>query len=334
MKCQRAYNGLDLFKIIMAGLVVGIHAGYIVDSQDYPPVVQLLQASALPFFFITSGFLLENKILKNEQREESVLKQSLLKNTRIYLLWMLCYLPIALFVYCNNQEPWQIDVLNYFRGLIFVGETPYSWPLWYMLALIVSVLVILILRRLHFKAFGIWVAGLLLTVAGYLLKEHAGSTYPIVHTLARVTLLLFGTFTRNGLFEGLVLVSTGVLIRKYIAKIPDSPLLPISLLAIAFCLYLLQLPVAVFISGTAFFLIAISMHLKDATCYKTLRVESMFVYFTHMFFIFFINTFLKESIVGESLYLTWICVFLAAFILSMILNRLRARYSVINYFIE
>ena len=62
MEQSTHYHVLDAMKIIMAFFVVGIHTGTITNTQ-YPWALDILLASAVPFFFFCSGFLLQNKII-------------------------------------------------------------------------------------------------------------------------------------------------------------------------------------------------------------------------------------------------------------------------------
>lgn len=55
------YKSIDLLKFVMAIMVVGIHADAIVD-EDMPFLLSMMARWAVPFFFITSGFLLFRKI--------------------------------------------------------------------------------------------------------------------------------------------------------------------------------------------------------------------------------------------------------------------------------
>lgn len=55
------YLSVDLFKFIMALLVVGIHCQGI-GYGAYPQWHTFINRQAVPFFFVTTGFLLQRKI--------------------------------------------------------------------------------------------------------------------------------------------------------------------------------------------------------------------------------------------------------------------------------
>ena len=56
------YNSIDSMKMFMAFCVVGIHVNHFTNDHLTDWVVRLF-FTAVPFFFVASGFLLENKIL-------------------------------------------------------------------------------------------------------------------------------------------------------------------------------------------------------------------------------------------------------------------------------
>ena len=61
MDLQKRYNTIDVMKIIMAFNVVGIHTGTYFDT-NFPIEVNYVLDIAVPFFFVCSGFFIQNKI--------------------------------------------------------------------------------------------------------------------------------------------------------------------------------------------------------------------------------------------------------------------------------
>lgn len=59
------YAGLNIGKFIMAFVVVAIHSRNATYSYgQYPSIILWLTTLAVPFFFVTSGFLLARKLEK------------------------------------------------------------------------------------------------------------------------------------------------------------------------------------------------------------------------------------------------------------------------------
>lgn len=265
-----------------------------------------------------------------------IYRKNIKKNLRIYLLWILCYLPLALYEYFTNITPWYKDLFYYIRGVAVVGETPYAWPLWYMLALIVSVSMIYIFRTHGLKLFHIWRIGIGLMLVGYIFEQTYISTNPVIHFITHGVAFVFGTISRNGIFEGLAIVSTGMLMRKYYGRIKHPFSFGILFLCIGYILMTANLPFELFFSGTGWFLVTVSVPLKDSTLFKSLRIDSVFVYFTHMFIVFAVSKTLQQFLLYQSIYLSWLLIFIAAICLALCLNFLRHRklFTWINLLIE
>ena len=192
MQKTNKYPALDAIKIIMAFLVVGIHTGTITNAQ-YPWGLELLLSIAVPFFFFCSGFLLQNKII-NKQAELNIIQKYLQKTLKLYILWHLVYLPIDLrYMFHANNTLWK-DLIVYIKMLLLNGETYFTWPLWYLHGLLISVIIIWILRKLK-------------------------TPLPIIWILS-IVIMIWGQFGRNGLYQGFFFVTTGILIRQYLPQIP------------------------------------------------------------------------------------------------------------------
>lgn len=100
---KEKYNAIDITKFIMAIIVIFIHTwsrfgGILMQTKLIPIVTN----TAVPFFFITSGFLLENKIKKQKENKEKVVKKYILNALRIYIIWTIIYLPITIFGWILN----------------------------------------------------------------------------------------------------------------------------------------------------------------------------------------------------------------------------------------
>ena len=84
------YNSLDLFKFIMSIFVIAIHTHPLeyCNNSIITNFFEVFFKCAVPFFFLTSGYILSAKI-----REESmdnkieIIKKSLFKIIKLYVLW-------------------------------------------------------------------------------------------------------------------------------------------------------------------------------------------------------------------------------------------------------
>lgn len=191
-------KGIDLLKFVFSLVVVWIHTG-VGDLGG-------LTLWAVPFFFLVSGFFLFGKVFNepNNHNKEVVIISWLRKNLRLYLIWSLIFLPYAIYGYYQDQTPFLKATAIYFRDLLFVGEHYLSWPLWYLLGLLWSGLIVYFAQKYHIP-FGI------LCLAACAL--YFGKNFILHGTFAKYYYLIFKT-TRNGLFIGFPVMMLGGLIRR------------------------------------------------------------------------------------------------------------------------
>lgn len=89
---KQNYNAIDLTKFICSILVVAIHIKPFGDNVDFHflnyGIQNYLARIAVPFFFVTSGFLLYRKTSFETFSMERPLKYAL-KLFRLYVIWSL-----------------------------------------------------------------------------------------------------------------------------------------------------------------------------------------------------------------------------------------------------
>ena len=129
---------LDLCKFIMAFAVIAIHTDPLVDCSNtaMSRIGYLFLSMAVPFFFLTSGYLLAAKLLFPFSRQEdlSKIRRYMTKILKMYLLWTLLYLPMALWHFVATGKTLHRAIQLYIQGFFFVGQQYNSWPLWYLLS--------------------------------------------------------------------------------------------------------------------------------------------------------------------------------------------------------
>ncbi|WP_409932557.1 acyltransferase family protein [Xanthocytophaga flavus] len=135
---KRTYNGIDLMKFLAAFLVISIHTR---PFYDIHPVLgflfeNIITRVAVPFFFISSGFLFFTKVLETSSvSEQRKLLVGFLKRILVlYLLWTLIYLPYDLYFIYKKQHDLVATLLSYLQRLLLWGS---HFHLWYLLSLMV-----------------------------------------------------------------------------------------------------------------------------------------------------------------------------------------------------
>ncbi len=128
----------------MAIIVIAIHTNLFNNTDEIVGALYtLILSCAVPYFFITSGFL-----MYKEENFENKLWLNLKKFIKLYVIWNIIYLPISIYDYVINSYSIGKAILYYVRGFLFIGEHFFSWPLWYLLGFIYALIVLIILKNL------------------------------------------------------------------------------------------------------------------------------------------------------------------------------------------
>ena len=281
---HKEYKVLDIMKFVMAIVVVAIHTRPELSFSS-PVVVGLFEAVytiAVPFFFMASGFLLFRKIsLPLNAEGELRIKSYLKKICKLYLIWTVIYLPLTVYGFYQDGLPLLKSIAIFFRNILLIGENYMSWPLWYLLALIVAVGIIYALLKLKLSKNWIVVLGILMAMIGVALDYCKDNSY-----FLSVTDLYFSLFqkTRNGFFVGFLYVSLGM----FCSKLDRASLWQILLVSlIGFIGMYLSLPLANSLVVFALFVISIAMRgdVFSARTSQNYRHLSSIIYFCHMIWV-------------------------------------------------
>lgn len=268
------FNGIDLFKFICAIMVCIIHippfctetAGGTLDLINFG-LQQGLCRVAVPFFFVSSGFLLYRKIdVRNIDYDR--IRNYCFRILRLFGTW---------------------------KFLLFIGGSKH---LWYMGALVLAVMILtFFIKRIPLKYIALICA--LLFAVGLAGDAYYSFVSPIKKIgVFRLLISGYGRLfytTRNGVFFGLIFVFMGILfaqkriaISKKIAAVGlllSSVLLVVEAFAIrrfsqvdGYDMLVSQIPATFFL-----FALATQMKLKDRPIYARLRTVGMLVFFGHMF---------------------------------------------------
>ena len=272
---------VDLVKFIMAIFVVAIHTlqPFIATLPIvWSKILNFLIGLAVPFFFVTSGFLLCEKLKVKDYSEKLLYMRKWLKRTlRLYIIWTIIYLPYAILGFYKDNIGLLKSVLVYIRNVVFVGENYLSWPLWYLLAMIVAGLIYYAILLIRPKRF------LLVLVTLAILLWGIGI---IIDSNEMQFELYFSLFRRieNGFFKGFPFMTIG-----FIISIIGRCLmwLSSSLLFLGIILQSFEVNIGGLIITYAFFSMVLSLriHLENEEICKMFRLSSVVIYFVHMLWI-------------------------------------------------
>lgn len=292
------YKGVYVMKLIMAYVVVAIH------TTDWS--LMGLTETAVPYFFIASGFFLFRKLGGSREEDLRVIKQWILKILKLYLIWTAIYLPFTVVGFIRDGLSFQTATAVFLRNLIFVGENYLSWPLWYLLAMVWGGIQIYLLRWLRMPVWSMFLTGVALYLAAHFLDLEHMSLYAKV----------FRT-TSNGFFLGLMFLTAGGMLwqwtgRELRVELPllwDLLLIGISWVGLQFSGHCV-LPLA-----AGVFLLSYHINLPWLAGQTAIRFGTMskYIYLTHMIFAGLATLLLK---IEEGLVL-WVLVAFATTLLSL-----------------
>lgn len=281
---QKEYKFLDVMKFMMAIVVVAIHTRpeCSFKSAIVRGIFEAVYSIAVPFFFMASGFLLFRKVsLPLDSEGEKRIKNYLKKILKLYLIWTVIYLPQTVYGFYIDGMPLLKSAVVFIRNILLVGENWMSWPLWYLLALIVGVGIIYGLLRLRVSRNWIVIIGILMAMIGVALDYCKDNSI-----MQSITDLYFSAFqkTRNGFFVGFLYVSLGMLCSK-LEKVSSGAILLILLVGII-CMYM-NIPLSVALVVFALFIISISFQSDSlSNCNSQVyRYLSSIIYFCHMIWV-------------------------------------------------
>lgn len=199
------YVGIDRFRLAAAVLVIAIHTSPLLTYSKTGDIILagILARTAVPFFFMATGFFLFQK-----KDEMFSYKRFFLKNIRLYAAAILLFLPLSIYAGYFNQSPFFPALL---KDLVFNGT---FYHLWYFPAIILGTgITLLLLRLMPLKA------ALPAAFALYLIGLFGDSYYGFssrIPLLKGVYDILFQCFdyTRNGLFFAPLYLMMGILLAK------------------------------------------------------------------------------------------------------------------------
>lgn len=340
---EKNYYGLDIVKFISAFLVIAIHTAPLLEISERANFifVQVIARIAVPFFFITSGFLFFRKVDMsrewNDYENIRYLKHYLFRIFRIYALWTIVYLPCNYLILQGDGGITFASILRYLRDVCFNGS---YYHLWFLPALMFAVFAVYMLHS-RFRLKTIMIISLILYLIGMLGNVYGNFLYdiPLISSVFHIYTKVFVT-TRNGLFFGMIYIAMGACVASKTMLTPMKGrylgfLLSIALLCVE-CyalrrlgimhdlasMYLMLLPTVWFL-----FAIVISFMFEKHAIFYFLRAASLLIYTSHLLFIVVSNILFPEL---SNLY-TYIVAAGGAFLFAVLIYALSKKIPFLRY---
>lgn len=296
---KKDFKGIDFIKFIMAILVVAVHTHPFEGLNDniFTQHWKVILRLAVPYFFIASGFLLFSKVNKLHDKASQLakIKQYIIKIIKLYLSWTIIFLPITIWYFATNDSSIFMDFLQFIKGVILMGQNHYSWPLWYLLSMIYSLLLIYFLIYKNQTFSSILVVSACVFLISILMNFiiNSESSYDLILVLRKLIKYALGS---GRLFLGMLYIMIGGLFVDY--KIRFSKEIWVLLFSIGLIFQYFKVP---FVSPflfvllpTVIFHISLNMDLKILKHGYFFRKSSTVMYFTHMIIFFLYTLIFKE----------------------------------------
>ncbi|MGN1419421.1 MAG: acyltransferase family protein [Acutalibacteraceae bacterium] len=284
------FNSIDLVKFIASIFVIGIHTqiSSAIQPDFFKNFVDSIFEFAVPFFFVSSGFLLYQFSSSSENLTKRA-GRTALKFAKIYLLLTALYLPLTVIgYYTKGLSPIKAAV-DFVLTFLFAGENYYSWQLWYLLAAAVGMGLIYLLLKMKLKIEHIFAFSAVMFVLGNVLLflHESGANIAVVELYFKIFLR-----TRNGLFVGMFWLSLGLLIAKHQEKIKTTVYAvffavgTLGIIADSFHAldYFKNAFLVLFCFGVFGLVLQMKIPKSDAVS-KKLRNLSSLIYYVHMYFV-------------------------------------------------
>ena len=145
------YPYIDIVKLLMAVCVVAIHTHPLEHCSNLIilSIYDTFTNCAVPFFFLSTGFLLGKRmgLTDDSAQKAEIVRRQLHKTLKLYLVFSVVYLPLAIAYYVLSQKTFLKATLLYIRGFFLIGEHYNSWMLWYLLSAAYALILILALLK-------------------------------------------------------------------------------------------------------------------------------------------------------------------------------------------
>lgn len=325
------YKIVDIARFFLSLMVISIHCG--IESIN-PRIFNIFQG-LVPCFFVISGYLIDKKYEFGQYPGfgrpgggNSYVRRIL----KMYVSWLVIYLPLTVYFFINNGYPWFIDILKTIHYTVLIGGNDGAGFLWYLHALIVGAFLSnLIIYKCKIGNEILVLIVILTLLVGYMMEYYV--LFNPKSILTKVFYVTIGT-TRDGFFQGFPFFTIGILINRYkLSEVFKSK----GKKALILILILILLPVAslfhptksLFLTPLLCFFVMIyllSTHVDWNLETKSIREISNWMFFVHIYFHFLFICVLKvEEVFYRTLLVSFFSIILGVFLYRISWNKKRLK---------
>ena len=278
---RRYFPGVDYVKFLMALSVVAIHvnSAQCVGSH-WPDAVEWLIRLAVPYFFICSGFFLGSKLngVTSVASRKKIVYHRAAHIGRIFMCWILIYLPITIYIDVCNDSSLTHDIVTYFGRLFLSGESEYAYPLWFLYSMSIVLVIYAVMLRVRHVDKILFILFTLITGVNTLISTGmSGDT-----AFTKWFYLLSARTLGGGMY---------IMLGIFLSRMSRCPKVVITyvLIGASILLFIFKLPYWELGGGCALFFLAIRVNRIYGSDTMKWRSMSMWIYYTHMYVIFVLS---------------------------------------------
>lgn len=203
---DKRYEFIDIMRLIAAILVVCIHTSPIEGHLGYI-LNNIIARIAVPFFFISSGYFVFEKLKLNDNYIKHYIKKIFI----LYSSWYIIYFLIRCFIEFNEFGIKQFILI--IREYLFSGY----YQLWYLSSLILSMIIVnFFIKKKKLKE--LTIISVVLFIIGILGDSYSGIiNNKVIETIIYLYNYLFGT-TKSGICFAIPFITIGISINKFNLK--------------------------------------------------------------------------------------------------------------------
>lgn len=289
LEINRTYHVIDFFKLLMAFAVIAIHTNPIVDwtNDIATQVVVMIEEWAVPFFFVASGFFLQNGMNgKTDSEISDRTKRYLWKIVKLYCIWTILSIPIIVYGYIISGNGLVSCMLSFVKYFLFVGKLYHAYHLWYLLALIYALAIIRFLHKTGAKLPLMFFVAVVFYGFNEILSWCGNNMDVLGGALGKFVQVYQFVFNKGGIFTGMVYVVIGMMIaayKKYLSKwICIAGIIVLNIVKLPMNAYMLQW--MKLMEATLLFMALLDIRLPDSGLWVKCRQASTDIYLSHLIF--------------------------------------------------
>lgn len=280
MKEERL-NSIDLFKFLMAIVVVAIHTNPFDKCTNVlvNETVIVIEDMAVPFFFLASGYFIAKKWGNTSKERKAYIQKSIGSTFKLYCVWTLFHLPLTIYGYLESGNSVMACALSYVKYFLFVGKLYNSYHLWYLLSMLYALIAMWMLIRKgkgtrHILAAGAFFYAVYLLFAG--IQQHND----INGLLAAAGKAYDAVFNNGVVFTGMLYIGIGIYISE--CRRINSLAAAAGIAAGILIKYTLSPDGGNVLSSVMLFALILNIRLADRSCYFVLRMLGRYIYLVHL----------------------------------------------------